>query len=162
MAAVDAPELAMTKGEQNGHCYLAGMGMGVWWGLAVAVYAFLLFMLVTSASQLGRMMPLILTVCAMGLALGPVLYAIIGLIGANTEDAETTCGNFGITLGILCAPVCFLAAPHPYVGFPAALGSVWVSRALGRALGCKINEWQSTTFVVAGPAGVAMTQYRKR
>lgn len=164
VAAVDAPEKAMSKGEQSGHCYLAGMGMGVWWGLAGALFFFLRSMLVIPASQLGRMMPIVLTLCSMSIALGALIYGIIGLIGSNTEDAEAACGNFGLALGILCALGSAVAAGgfFLYLGVPSVVGSVWISRSLGRSLGIKINEWQSTIFVVAGPGGVEMTQYRRR
>lgn len=163
IAVVDHPETMLSRSAQLGHCYLTGMGMGVWWGLLGAVFTFLRSMTTVMSSDLGRMMPLILTMCAMNIALGALLYGLIGLAGGATEDAETSCGNFGLALGILGALLGGIVVSDQLLmlGGPTIIGSIWVSRKLGQSLGIKINEMQSSVFVVAGPGGVSAMSYRK-
>lgn len=154
----------MSRSAQLGHCYLAGMGMGVWWGLVGAIFTFIKATTDMMSSDFSRLLPLIFTMCVMNVALGAILYGLIGLAGGATEDAEAACGNFGLALGIVCALVsAFLTQKvFMFVGVPAVVGSIWISRKLGQSLGIRINEMQTSVFVVAGPGGVAMTSYRKR
>jgi hypothetical protein len=152
----DAAE-GISQKEFLGRCYLAGMGMGVWWGLLGAGATFIRSMSLPG-SEWGRLLPVILTVCLMTVALGALLYGLIGLLGGSTDDAETTCGNAGMALGLLTAVLAFFvgASFTIYGAALGAFGGFWVSRALGKALGGNINEMRQTVFVVAGGGRVAM------
>ena len=163
VASIPAAEGEISHSAQLGNCYLAGMGMGVWWGLIAAVVFFLWSMTVFRAGEFGRYMPIILTVCAMNVALGALLYGVIGLIGGSTDDAETMCGNLGLLLGLFAAfaPAIGTVGFILYTGLPTFVGCTWVSRQMGKALGARINEWRSSVFVVSGAGGVAMTHSRR-
>ncbi len=144
-----------------GQCYLAGMGMGVWWGLAGGVGVFLRSMSMPG-SMWSRALPIILAICAMQVALGALLYGLIGLLGGNSEDAEGTCSNAGMALGVLTA-IAGIMGGMTFTFYGAAIGGFagfWVSRMLGKALGGNINEMQANVFVVAGAHGVATARQR--
>lgn len=160
IARAEAPERSLSRQEKLGHCYLKGMGMGVWWGVIGAVILFM-YSLLNPASQLVKVLPVVFTACLMSVAFGTLIYGVIGMIGGSTDDAETTCGNLGIALGILTALVLmptmlgFLTMGAPMLG-----GCIWVSRQMGKSLGISINEMNASFFVVGTARGVTITPMR--
>jgi hypothetical protein len=153
----------LSRSARLGHCYLAGMGMGVWWGLLNALTLFLSSMVLPNTAMFTGMLPVTFTLCAMALAFGVLIYGLIGLMGGSSEDAESTCGNAGMAVGVLTA----LMGGGMTVGALVwttgpILGTIWIARQLGRALGNNINEMQSSMFVVASGRGVAVTAVRPR
>jgi hypothetical protein len=157
VATAHNPERELPKSMQRGHCYLAGMGIGVWWGLIGMLFVLIMPGLTLTGSQYGRIFPTLFVIGLMYVALGAILYGLNGVIGCASSDAEGMCGNVGASIGLLQGLVWYFMVPTPWMGWIQLFGCIWVSRQLGRALGGRINEWFSTVFVVAGPGGVAMT-----
>jgi tetratricopeptide repeat protein len=159
---VEAPEMEMSPSEQRAKCYLAGMGMGVWWGLIGAFFVFVMPLLEHTTTSYMRYLPMFVAFALMYVALGALLYGIVGLTGVGSGDAETTCGNMGAGIGMTEGLIWFFLVPSYYLGIIGILGCVWVSRQMGKSLGATINEWHSTLFVVSGHGGLAVTPLRGR
>jgi hypothetical protein len=159
---VSAPEREMPQSWKTGHAYLAGMGTGLWWGLLGAILIFLTSLLMPK-SELGAHMGVVVTLCAMSLSFGALIYGLIGMWGANSDDPETLCGNCGAALGVLAAVVIVpnvgLMMSAYTVGAPI-IGPIWIARAFGRGLGSRIAEMDASMTVVTGPSGVAVTSVR--
>ena len=157
----EAPGRSLARSDQLGHCYLAGMGMGVWWGLIGAVCLFL-WCTLSPGSQFAKMLPVVFMLCAMYIALGSLLYGLFGLFGGMSDDAEATCANCGLVLGLLTATLAGLVTFGYLLYFTVAVivGTVWVSRQLGKSLGCNIEEMRQSIFIVSSAKGVAVTPSR--
>lgn len=162
IATADAAEREMTGSERLGCAYVAGMGMGVWWGLLGAAGTFFgAMMLPMHAMQHG--MPIVLTLCLMNVAFGVLAYGVIGMLGANADDSEQMCGNLGLALGILTAVgQAYFSSPALMVVGGPILGCIWISRRLGQSLGSRINEMRTQFFIVAGAGSVSVTAHRPR
>ena len=162
IATAEAPERMLSDKDQLGHCYLCGMTVGVWWGLIGAVVFFLCAMVSIRATDFGRAMPAIIAGCLMCIAFGTLLYGLVGMAGAKSDDAETLCGNVGMGIGILTAAVLLLPfmVILGYMSFALLFGAIWASRAMGRAVGGNIAEMQGSIFVVAHGGKVAITPMR--
>jgi len=157
VARAENPEKHLPKSLQRGHCYLAGMGVGVWWGLIGMLFVLVMPSMTLPGSQYGRILPTLFVIGLMYVALGALLYGLVGMAGCSAEDAEGMCGNMGATIGLLQGIAWFMFFPGVWLGWVQIFGCIWVSRQLGKSLGARINEWFSSVFVVAGPGGVAVT-----
>ena len=162
VTVVSAPERALPQSWKTGHAYLAGMGSGLWWGLLGAILIFLTSLLMPK-SELGERMGVVVMLCAMSLAFGALIYGLIGIWGANSDDPETLCGNCGAALGVVAAlvivPNVGLMMSAYTVGAPL-IGPIWIARAFGRGLGRRIAEMDASMTVVHGPGGVMVTPVR--
>jgi hypothetical protein len=159
MTTLEAPEQQMPRSWMLGHCYLAGMSIGVWWGLIGAVVFVLEQTLTHTSSQMGKMVTTSLVGSLMLIALGALLYGVVGLIGGTTEEPDRTCGNLGVVVGILAALLLVpVAMGMAALGLFGMLGTILVSRLFGRSLGGRINDMQASVFVVTSASGVAMVR----
>lgn len=162
VAVISAPERAQSRSYHIGSAYLMGMGSGVWWGLLGAVFIFL-YSLLNPAAQLMQLLPIVITMCAMAVAGGALVYGLIGMWGAASDDAETLCGNAGAAVGVFTSlfilPFIGGVMLMYTVGTPV-IGTVWVARMFGKGLGKRIGEMDSSVTVVTGAGGVAVTRVR--
>jgi hypothetical protein len=162
IATAENPGRSMDRGLQTGHCYLSGLGMGAWWGLIGAIIVFLTGMATINVGDLPKASPILAALCLMTLALGVLIYGVIGLIVSKSDDAESLGANLGLVVGILTAiPVGVIFVPLlGIMGGVFPFGAIWASRQMGKSLGGNINEMQQSIFVVAGPGKVAITPTR--
>lgn len=152
----------MTPSEIRGHSYLAGQGTGLWWGLIGAFFVFLWASVLIKSSIWMKMLPVISTLAIMYIALGVLLFGIVGLLGNASDEAETTCGNVGAAIGVLQAIGWFFFARSGVLwDLPLIVGCVWTSRMLGKSLGAKIDEFRASATIVTGPRGVSVTPIRR-
>lgn len=145
-----------------GNSYLAGMAMGVWWGLLGAVVVFFTSLTQITASEMGEHMPRILVTCLMMLAGGAMLYAIVGLIASTTDDPEKFGGILGIAVGLMTA-IFLMPIVMASIGFYSIgglFGTTWVSWKMGAVVGAGVAEQQASALVVAGPGSVVVARTR--
>lgn len=169
VATLQNPERELDRSAMQGNCYLAGMGMGLWWGLIGAVVIVLSSLLQLRNSEVGRFLPVLAAICLMFVAGGSLVYGIIGMIGGGSEEPENLCSNLGIGLGLLTGLTVVPMAlswmgmsPFGVGGLFGLFSCVWVTRQMAKALGANINEWQSTVCVVSSGSGVVMTSSMRR
>jgi hypothetical protein len=163
VARAENPGRQMPESEKMGHGYLAGIGMGAWWGLIGAAVIFIGAMCTIKASELGQWMPVTLVACLMMISLGCLMFGVIGLFGAKSDDAEVLCANLATVVGVITAlfimPV-FLAILG-FMGISSIVGTIFISRLMGKSLGGNINEMQASIFVVTHGGSVAVTPMRR-
>ena len=160
VATAEAEGASMSRSGLMGHSCLIGMGLGVWWGLIGALVTFLMSMATMPASRLSHQLPIVLTMCVMWLALGTLLYGLVGIFCGTSDDPESLGNTLGIALGIVT--VLFLTPMMLsfilYGGLPTFVGTIWASRMFGKSVGGRVAEFSSSTFIVAGAGGVALTR----
>jgi hypothetical protein len=161
MSRVDNDE-GMSRSAFIGNAYLAGMGMGVWWGLIGAIVIFMTSLTQITASEMGEHMPRVITMSLMMIAAGTLGYGIIGLISANTDDPEKFGGIFGIGVGLLTAGVLMpvVMASIGFYSIGGFLGTTWVSWKMGASVGANVAEQQASALVIAGPGSVLVSRTR--
>ncbi len=150
-----------SAGEKAGKCFGIGLGIGAWWGLIGAVLCFFSAMTVHKTSELSGQMPVTLLMCAGYLVVGCLLYGLVGLACAGSDDASGVCHGAGVAIGIALAMMNFLGmAGNIGFGWIGMFGSIWVSRQFGIALGSRVNEYLASVLIVTGPAGPVVTRSR--
>jgi hypothetical protein len=161
MATVEAPERSLPRSWKLGHCYLAGLGIGTWWGIVGATIFVLFALTAITALQLGRMLPPVLMIALMIVAIGALLYGLAGWLGGMSEDPEMVCSWLGIGIGVLAALFIMpIALSMLTVGGGGMIGTIIVSRLFGKGLGGKIAEMNTSIFLVAGSGNVEMVRGR--
>jgi hypothetical protein len=161
LATVEAPERALPRSWKLGHCYLAGLGIGTWWGIVGATIFLLFAMSVIPGSQFARYLPSILVAALMVVAVGALLYGTAGFLGGMSEDPETVCSWMGVAIGVLTSLFLVpLALDMLSIGGGGMIGTIIVSRLFGKGLGGKIAEMQTSIFLVSNGGSVAMVRGR--
>lgn len=161
MTTVEHPGSSLPKSWMVGHCYLSGMTIGAWWGLIGAIVIGLNAMLTTTSSQLGERIGPVFVACLMIIALGMLIYGVVGAIGGLTDDPEQTCHYLGVGVGFVTSLFLMpMLLAMLTIGAGAMIGTIIVSRLFGKALGGRINEMQSNVFVVASAGDVALVRGR--
>jgi hypothetical protein len=161
MATVENPGSSLPRSWMLGHCYLSGMTLGAWWGVIGAFVVVMNALLTMTSSQFGHRAGPVFVGGLMVVAMGMLIYGVVGVIGGMTDDPEQTCHYLGVGVGMVTAlfliPTLMAMLS---IGAGAMIGTVIVSRLFGRALGGRINEMQSNVFVVASAGHVALVRGR--
>lgn len=161
MATVEAPERSLPRSWKLGHCYLAGLGIGTWWGLMGATIFFLFAMSTVPGSQFGRLLPSLFIASLMIVAVGALMYGVVGLFGGMSEDPETVCSWMGVGIGALTSVFLIpLALTLLSIGAGGMIGTIVISRLFGKGLGGKIAEMQTSIFLLSQGGNVAMVRGR--
>lgn len=159
LATVEAPERALPRSWKLGHCYLAGLGIGTWWGVIGAVILVLMSLTVFTGSQFARFMPYVVVLSAMIVAVGPLMYGVAGFFGGMSDDPESTCRWIGVGIGLVSS-LFLLPWALSFFGVFGIIGTVIVSSLLGKGLGGKIAEMQASIFLVSHGGSVSMVRGR--
>lgn len=161
MATVENPGSSLPRSWMLGHCYLSGMTLGAWWGVIGAFVVIMNALLHMTNTQFGQRAAPVFVGGLMVVAIGMLLYGVVGVIGGMTDDPEQTCHNLGVAVGIVTSlfliPTLMAIMS---VGAGAMVGTVIVSRLFGKALGGRINEMQANVFVVASAGDIALVRGR--
>jgi len=161
IASVQAPERALPRSWKLGHCYLAGMGIGTWWGVVGATILLIFAMCVIPGSQFGRWLPSLSMAALMVVAAGALMYGIAGYFGGVSEDPETVCSWCGVGIGLVTSFFLIpLALDVLSMGGGGIIGTIIVSRLFGKGLGGKIAEMQTSIFLMSHGGSVAMVRGR--
>ncbi|MGV3723778.1 MAG: tetratricopeptide repeat protein [Actinomycetota bacterium] len=161
MVTVEAPERSLPRSWKLGHCYLAGMGIGTWWGLVGAIIFMLFATSMIPGSLFGRIMPTLLISTLMIVAVGALVYGAAGFFGGTCEDPETVCSWVGVGIGAVTSLLLIpLALIFPLMGVGGMIGAIIVSRLFGKGLGGKIAEMQTSIFLLSQGGSVSMVRGR--
>jgi hypothetical protein len=162
LAGVANRDDGITPSAMKGNAYLAGMAMGLWWGLIGAIILFLTAATQITSGEFGSHLPKLLVICLMFLCFGVLAYGLIALWGVSTDNPEGICGGLGAGLGILTSIVVMKAALGAMGMFSIGglFGTIWVSWKMGASLGANLAESMSSVFIVAAGGGVAVTRNR--
>jgi len=161
MATVENPGSSLPRSWMLGHCYLSGMTLGAWWGAIGGLVVVMNALLSMTSTQFGHRAGPVFVGGLMVVAIGMLIYGIVGVIGGSTDDPEQTCHYLGIAVGVVTS--LFLVPTLMAmlsIGMGAMVGTVIVSRLFGKALGGRINEMQANVFVVAGAGEVTLVRGR--
>lgn len=161
MATVEHPGSSLPRSWMLGHCYLSGMTLGAWWGLIGAFVVVMNALLTMTSSQFGHRAGPVFVGGLMVVALGMLIYGVVGMIGGMTDDPEQTCHYLGVGVGFVTSLFLIpMLMAMLSIGMGAMFGTIMVSRLFGKALGGRINEMQSNVFVVASAGNVALVRNR--